>query len=318
MNYGSATFSLFLGNGDGTFQAKKDTNTSTMPTDAVVVDINGDKKLDVLVTHLAVNTTNVYLGNGDGTFLTPKVLTTPTTQPVAFELADLNGDAKLDAVFGSFNSGNIYVHLGNGDGTFQTGQMNAIAGVTQIAGLDLADVNADQKLDIVAVGANTNMAYVLLSSGNGAFQASKMAGAVNMQPQHIMAGDVTGDGKIDLVISNSSSNNVSLLPGVGDGTFMTKKDFAVGTTPQQVLVTDINGDGMLDAFTANTGAGSNNVNLLPGVGANGFGTAVAIATGTNSTPQGVHAVDVNGDKLLDLVTSNLGNGTVGIFLQQCK
>src|SRR5580692_5947091 len=58
------TFSVLLGNGDGTFQAPINT-AIPVPTGALLVgDLNGDGKPDVLT-----GSGLTYLGKGDGSFL---------------------------------------------------------------------------------------------------------------------------------------------------------------------------------------------------------------------------------------------------------
>ena len=46
---GSATVSVLLGNGDGTFQNAKNFNVGANPTSIAVADLNGDGKLDLAV-----------------------------------------------------------------------------------------------------------------------------------------------------------------------------------------------------------------------------------------------------------------------------
>ncbi|MBZ5659193.1 MAG: FG-GAP-like repeat-containing protein [Acidobacteriia bacterium] len=74
-NNSSASLSILLGNGDGTFQTKVDYPAGVSPLAITLGDYNGDGRVDVAVTDtLCVNSgcpasgaVNVFLGNGDGT-----------------------------------------------------------------------------------------------------------------------------------------------------------------------------------------------------------------------------------------------------------
>src|SRR5207247_6027086 len=78
----SNTVSVLLGNGDGTFGARKDFGTGIEPHFVAIGDLNGDSRPDLAVTSYTVdvdergnvyyynNTVSVLLGNGDGTFRT--------------------------------------------------------------------------------------------------------------------------------------------------------------------------------------------------------------------------------------------------------
>src|SRR5713226_512724 len=103
-----------------------------------VADVNGDGKLDLLVSNFASSNTGILLGNGDGTFLPAVTL----SGAGAVAVSDLNHDGKLDLLLAS--GGNVAVLLGNGDGTFQTAVTYDSGGQGEGERLIVvADVNGD-------------------------------------------------------------------------------------------------------------------------------------------------------------------------------
>jgi uncharacterized protein (DUF2141 family) len=261
--YSADTLTIFLGNGDGTFQTPKIFQglLPQRPYSLATADFNGDGKLD-----LAIDNTNydngyvsILLGDGDGTFQSPVQDVPVFWSPTSIIVGDFNSDGKLDLAISDTRGGSgIYLALGNGDGTFQTTQQ-----VADSSGLTLAttaDLNGDGKLDLIAM--STAGISILLGNGDGTFGSP-----VNYPTTYppftayppsgtAIAVDLNGDGKLDIVAipwnGQSGSGDtflVSALLGNGDGTFQTAENFQTPSgSGQPVWLTtgDFNGDGKPD------------------------------------------------------------------------
>jgi hypothetical protein len=163
--------SIFLGNGDGTFQ-QTPINTSTLynPAATGIGDFNGDGKLDLAVAEQfgMISQVEILLGNGNGTFsstATYKVGSSPTSAAVA----DFRGNGKLDLAVASLEGG-ITVLLGNGDGTFQPTPGVYLNFPVWVAS---ADLNGDGKADLAAAQLGKPIApgvAAILGNGDGTFQ----------------------------------------------------------------------------------------------------------------------------------------------------
>ncbi len=292
-NYGDNSFSVLLGNGDGTFQPPRTLPIGTHPALVAVGDFNGDGKPDLAISSVGDNTVSVLLGNGDGTFLAPQV--TPVgLNPWYFAVGDFNGDGKLDLAVADYGcpldctsspSNTVTVLLGNGNGTFLPGPSLTVGNGP--AGVAVGDFNGDGKPDLAVANLNDNTLSILLGNGDGTFQAPQTFAGVGTKPYFVAVGDFNRDGKPDLVITNHLGNTVTVLLGNGDGTFQPAQTFLVDSDPVYATVGDFNGDGVQDLAVANLHALTISVLL----GNAGTGSTV-VATPTFSPAGGTYTGSV--------------------------
>ncbi len=173
-----------------------------------------------------------------------------------------------------------------------------------------ADVNGDDKVDLICANSEVNTLSVLTNDGRGGFVLASSPG-VGSNPLSITAADVNGDGKVDLISANSGNNTLSVLTNDGRGGFVLASSPAVGSEPWSVAAADVNGDGKVDLISANFGDGDNTLSVLTNNGSGGFVLASSPAVGDN--PQSVVAADVNGDGKVDLISANYGNNTLSVL-----
>jgi hypothetical protein len=237
--------SIFLGNGDGTFQEPPiNTTPSYSPSATGVGDFNRDGKLDLAVAEQfgGVSQVEILLGNGDGTFSLGA--TYPTyANPSSVAVADFRRNGKLDFAVASLNGTEVF--LGNGDGTFHPGQ-----GIppTDAAWVTAADFNGDGKPDLAVVtqgvpGAPSGV-YVAVGNGDGTFQAPVFYPG-GKDDSFVSAGDFNGDHKTDILFSDYRDSDVVVLLNTGAVSFSptTPINYSfqlVGTSspPQTVKVTN--------------------------------------------------------------------------------
>jgi uncharacterized protein (DUF2141 family) len=295
------------------------TGASTLPLRTAVADVNGDGKLDALVTNSTANTLGVLLGDGTGKFTLQA--NAPSTGagggPRAVAVADVNGDGKLDALVANYQSTTLGVLLGNGSGGFTLQAAMPRLGVSNPTSLVVADVNGDGKIDVLATDSNGGALSVLLGNGSGGFtyQSSSPATGGDI-PYDVAVADVNGDGKVDALVVNNFDGTLGVLLGTGTGSFTLQGNTATGganSSPYSVAIADVNGDGKPDALVANRGTST--LGVLLGNGSGGFTLqASSPSTGTGSRPTSVAVADFNGDGKLDALVTNTDAGTLAVLL----
>jgi len=259
---------VLLGNGDGTFQAGKESivaaaagQPSAQTCAYIAGDYNGDGKLDL--AYSSSSGIVVLPGKGDGTFSTA-VVTAQTGGCLA--TGDFNNDKKLDLAVATppLNSpASVSLLLGNGNGTFQ-----APTAVGAASGpIAAADVNGDGDLDLV-----TSSGSVFLGNGTGHFPTTHTFTKGGTGTFAVI--DVNGDGHPDIV-EHATNFTVNVYLNNGSGVFTAGKTYIDdGSSNPGLVAADLNGDKKIDLAFPNFSAG---ISALTGNGNGTFNANIATA-----------------------------------------
>ncbi|MBN8459767.1 MAG: VCBS repeat-containing protein [Verrucomicrobia bacterium] len=309
--YGS--FSLLLGNGDGTFRPEVRHQVDSGAYDVALLDLDGDQCLDVVTTESSHDVVAVWLGRrGAGLQIPQNFLV--RGGPMAVAIADFNGDGKPDLTSAKFGSDKISVLPGSGTGSFALTlgsfgmELEASAGDGPIS-IGTADFNADDRIDVVTANRNSDDLSVLLGKGDGTFLAQQRL-AVGEGPACVATGDFNRDGKPDIVSVDEYSDQVSVRLGNGDGTFQALRTFSTHWSPTSVAVGDWNRDGKPDLATSDSS--SRVITILLGNGDGTFQARVPYTLG--HSPAWIASGDFNGDGKPDLATCSSLSNNVSVHL----
>ncbi len=276
-------------------------------------DYDGDGLLDVAVVDYSQNTLRIFLGQGDGKLVPKTIYSTEGANPFAVENADLNADGFQDIVVTNSGSNSIAVYLGTGSGLFN--RPTLINGITGAHGISLADVDGDQRIDLLVGHATVAGGFAILRGlGDGTFSTATEYSAGSYS-HYVYARDMDSDGALDLVVPNYGSNSLSIRYGsLGSdnkptGQFSSPQTLPAGANSYDVSIGDIDNDGILDMVTVNLGDSTSTI--YRGLGNRQFVQLPTLALG--SGPYGIQLSDFNGDGKLDLATASYYGGNVSVY-----
>jgi hypothetical protein len=259
-NAGTPGILVYLGKGDGTFQAPVTLNSTGSVWSVAVADFNGDGHIDIAAANSTTGNIDVYLGDGAGNFAT----STPYTALAgAWSIAagDFTGDGVLDLAVSSNSvspGAGIVILPGVGNGTF--GAPIVVAGTGIYLGLAAGDMSLDGKLDLLAIaggaGAGFESVQVWTGNGDGTFQIPQPLDFGGAQNGIALGSFTNGTGlssvstSADQLISiNSPRVDLSPLPfdygnvnvGVGDPQVITlTNSSASSVTATSITITGTN------------------------------------------------------------------------------
>lgn len=174
---GNNSVSVFLGNGDGTFQPRTDYPTGVAPVYVATGDFTGNGVLDLAVANFTDNTVSILLGipaaanpnAGSGTFQAQTAFAT-AAGPTSLALADYNVDGLLDIAVSASGDNAVSVLLNLGGGIF--GPHFELPVGTDPVSIVTANFNNGGVPDVATANEGSNTISVILNNssfttGNG-------------------------------------------------------------------------------------------------------------------------------------------------------
>jgi hypothetical protein len=286
------------------------------PGTVLIGDMNNDRKLDLVVALGQARSITVLEGKGNGQFGPALSNTTVTEGPGEMALGDLNGDGKLDVAFTSHDSYGVTVLTGDGKGSLTKAPNSPIVMKSgqhpHTHGLAVADMNRDNKLDLVTCNNADNDISIAFGDGRGNFTLAPQTFPVGPSPYPFGVGDVNNDGWPDIVATASAtgpsrreqlplSRALTLLLADGKGGFSPQRLPIRTGEPWFAAIADLNRDGKADIVA--THHEINAVTVMIGDGRGGFTEASGSPFDFGVSLYGIVVADVDRDTTMDVIAT---------------
>jgi hypothetical protein len=195
--------------GPGTFLPSVRYSCGGLLNESVAVgDIDGDSRLDIVVSNNNDNTVSVLLNSArsPGAFNTAATYGTGGQVPRSVTLGDINGDGRLDIVVANTLAGStvgVLLNSATSPGTFPVTALTYSHPSAGAVGLAIGDIDGDRRADIVTANYNDakgTTAGVLLNMGTTPFATMMTYPSGGTGPHSIALADLNLDGRPDLAL----------------------------------------------------------------------------------------------------------------------
>ncbi len=230
-------------------------------------------------------------------FAAPTTLATPS-RPGGIASGDFNADGIADLAIATDLIDKIDVFFGTGGGAFAASTPIFTGAGTGPDTLRAADVDGDGDLDLAVVLNNTNTLRVYTNAA-GVFTAGQNI-ALGADARSLITADLNADGTPDFATANRDSNSLSVVLN-NAGVLAPATSVAVGGEPRGVGAGDFNADGIMDLAASDRD--SRTVKVFAGNGAGAFTLSATLPTNALVRPDGVIAIDIDGDGDDDLAAT---------------
>jgi hypothetical protein len=246
---------VLLNDGRGRFRAQP-LGAPDRTYAGILVDIDGDRDVDVVISNDEPDPKRVYLNDGRGHFAPGSTFGKPAWPTRNIAVADLNGDALPDIIVANRtgnDSGFNYVCLNHGGGTFDAECTPLTRESTTT--ITPADFNGDGRIDLAVPHREGGQSYIYFNDGKAGFARRVPFGPATAAIRVSAAADFNGDRLLDIAVVDERTGP-GIYPQKKDGTFGERQVLQRTATPYALAVADVNQDGKVDVIVGNVEAPS--------------------------------------------------------------
>jgi gliding motility-associated-like protein len=301
-------------------------NVGAPTSNVICSDLNGDGKPDVIASRSGSTRNEVFVlqntSTGGNISFAPlrRLVMNAMVKSRRIAVSDLNFDGRPEVVVTNVEGATVNIFVNNSTKTnvsFEATPTSIdINGAENSSGIEIQDLNADRKPDIIVTQFFKDNVYILKNnstSGTISFNEQQVLTLMGNPLLNVKTADIDSDGLPDIVASSTSGDRLIIFPNTSatDISFGSPVSLTTGKGPWGIDMADMNGEGKVDIIVGNQNQAQVNVlinNSTPGTFT--FTADSSITTDLNT--RNVLANDFDGDGKPDLAFTAF-MGTTGPF-----
>jgi uncharacterized protein (TIGR03437 family) len=302
-------------NGVRTFESAGAIATGQEPRFIATGDFNRDGYADLTTANYQGSSLSIIDGRGEGTFLGPNSRHIPVAgNPLSVNVADFNRDGNQDLLAVTDTGAKVVLLLGDGAGNFAQPIYFNAGNLPQPP--ELVDFDSDGRMDLFVPDYTGNRIGLMRGLGNDVGFSSPVFRDVGFNITAVVAADFNVDGVKDIAALDSDHNSVAVFLSVQGRPFENQVTLSAGLYPASLVASDFNADGLMDLAVSNYSEST--IAVFLGDGKGGFTASPDHLLEIGSHPLSLISVDLNNDKLPDLITANSGADTISVIYSGCS
>jgi hypothetical protein len=276
-------------------------------------DLDGDGLVDVLSASGAKIAW--YKNNGGSPVAWTSFTVAPTVQPAySVFAADVDGDGRQDVLSASGDENKIAWHKNGGGSPLVWTPYTITTGASAAMSVFAVDVDGDGRVDALSASrTDSKIAWYKNGGGVPAAWTPYTISTSACQAQSVSAADIDGDGRQDALSASWCDNSIVWYKN-GGGSPVSWTPYTITTTASNavsVFAADVDGDGRMDVLSASMGD-SKIAWYKNGGGNPAVWTPATISTSAVGARL-VHAADVDGDGLVDVLSASVGDDKIAWY-----
>ena len=317
INYGINNLVILLSDEYGNLtRYEYSTGIDSQPSSLVLGDVNNDDILDIVVANSGSENIGIFYGHRNGTFRNLiRHSTGKSSRPWFISLGDFDDDSFVDIAVIDVLNNHLIIFKGNENENFSIEMKHSTGLNSNPYSIAIDDFDQDNKSDIVISNYENNnilllSSYQIYSIG---IPRSYSTGEDSL-PVSIVVNDFNNDKQLDIIVSDYIGNRLLMFLGFGDGTFSQFQTILTmeGIVFAFIVSADLNNDNQSDIIMTIGNYASIGVVLRQSDGS--FTFSDWYSTPQYSSTSGITVADVNNDQNIDIITSHIWSGYIGIFI----
>jgi hypothetical protein len=305
---------------------------AAQPINVKAIDINGDSKLDLVVTYASSSNTyfSIFLNQYNGTTFNSSSFTRydflAGTNPQGAAFGDFDLDGKIDIAITNYGSSNIGIYKNNST----ISSLSLATPITYSCGtgpssIIAGDIDNDGKFDLVSSNWSGNSISILRNTnvtiGTISFSSITSGNSTSTQvnPSWILLADFNNNGLKEIVVANYSSHSVSIFENVSSTGITLSTRYDKSLSPYQyaqgIAAIDLDGDSKQDLAVTLAGSPvvlvSKNIHISGLVNSSSFSGFQNYTVGNG--PVGLNSNDLDGDMRPEIIVGNYTSQTISIL-----